>query len=78
LVRKTSTPPTGAAPSSVTVPIEDTPLTTVDGFRVNELKLTAAAATGNRNRRATDRIPFHCWSSTRDGLVLMVGTSTVL
>ena len=39
--RETTTPPPGAGPLSVTVPVEDPsrPPTTVDGFSVNELRV---------------------------------------
>jgi len=39
-------PPDGAGPLNVTVPVEEFPPTTLVGFRVNELSVTAGGAAG--------------------------------
>jgi hypothetical protein len=41
LDRETSAPPLGAGPPSVTVPVEELPPVTLDGFRVREARAPA-------------------------------------
>src|SRR5216683_889537 len=48
----TTAPPDGAAPLSVTVPVEEFPPTTLVGFSVSEERATGAGATGEDSSKS--------------------------
>lgn len=67
----TTAPPAGAAPLSVTVPVEEFPPVTLVGFSVSDARVADAAAGGDTSKSKTAGLGSFCEIATNfDGEII--------